>query len=61
MHKFETRIQEIKTAVLTEVARLTWEDQLQNGILDIPEKSFPDRQQTFAAASIRNEPLSAAA
>ena len=41
MHKFETRIQEIKTAVLTEVARLTWEDQLQNGILDIPEKIIP--------------------
>jgi len=36
MHTFETKIQEIKTAVLTEVARLTWEDQLQTGILDIP-------------------------
>jgi len=38
MHTFETKIQEIKTSVLTEVARLTWEDRLQTGILDIPEK-----------------------
>ena len=26
MHTFETKIQELKTSVLTEVARLTWED-----------------------------------
>ena len=38
MHTFETKIQELKTSVLTEVARLTWEDRLQTGILDIPEK-----------------------
>ena len=37
-HTFETKIQEIKTSVLTEVARLAWEDRLQTGILDIPEK-----------------------
>jgi len=37
-HTFETKIQEIKTSVLTEVARLTWEDRLQTGVLDIPEK-----------------------
>ena len=36
MHTFETKIQELKTAVLTEVARLTWEDRLQTGILDVP-------------------------
>ena len=41
MHSFETKIQEIKTSVLTEVARLTWEDRLQTGILDIPEKIIP--------------------
>ena len=40
-HTFETKIQEIKTSVLTEVARLTWEDRLQTGILDIPEKIIP--------------------
>ena len=38
MHTFETKIQELKTSVLTEVARLTWEDRLQTGILDVPEK-----------------------
>ena len=43
MRTFETKIQELKTAVLTEVARLTWEDRLQTGtaILDIPEKIIP--------------------
>lgn len=43
MRTFETKIQELKTAVLTEVARLTWEDRLQTGtaILDIPEKDHP--------------------
>ncbi|MCI8869865.1 MAG: 4Fe-4S binding protein [Lawsonibacter sp.] len=42
-HRFETKIQELKTSVLTEVARLTWEDKLQNttAILDIPEKIIP--------------------
>ena len=33
-HVFETKIQELKTQVLTEVARLAWEDRLQAGILD---------------------------
>ena len=42
MHTFETKIQELKTSVLTEVARLTWEDRLQTGaIMDIPEKIVP--------------------
>lgn len=41
MRTFETKIQELKTSVLTEVARLTWEDHLQTGILDVPEKIVP--------------------
>ena len=43
MHRFETKIQELKTSVLTEVARLTWDDKLQNStaLLDIPEKIIP--------------------
>lgn len=41
MRAFETKIQELKTSVLTEVARLTWEDKTQAGILDIPEKIIP--------------------
>ena len=40
-HVFETKIQELKTQVLTEVARLAWEDRLQTGILDVPEKIIP--------------------
>ena len=41
MHTFETKIQDLKTSVLTEVSRLTWEDRVQSGILDIPEKIIP--------------------
>ena len=41
MRIFETKIQELKTQVLTEVARLAWEDRLQTGILDVPEKIIP--------------------
>ena len=41
MRVFETKIQELKTSVLAEVARLTWEDHLQSGIYDIPEKIIP--------------------
>lgn len=41
MRTFETKIQELKTQVLTEVARLTWEDRLQTGILDVPERIIP--------------------
>ncbi len=38
-HVFETRIQEIKISVLTEVARLTWDDKLgHTNLLDLPEK-----------------------
>ena len=48
MRNFETKIQELKTSVLTEVSRLTWEDRIQTGILDIPEKIIPG-----PAASLR--------
>ena len=41
MRTFETKIQELKTSVLTEVARLTWEDRSQTSVLDIPEKIIP--------------------
>ena len=49
MRTFETKIQELKTQVLTEVARLTWEDRLQTGtaILDIPEKIIPGPTATL--------------
>lgn len=43
MRTFETKIQELKISVLAEVARLTWEQRLENGgaLLDIPEKIIP--------------------
>lgn len=41
MHTFETKIQELKCAVLSEVARLTWEDNTQKGLLDIAERIIP--------------------
>ena len=33
MHTFETKIQELKCAVLSEVARMTWEDEPQKNLL----------------------------
>jgi len=49
LHRFETKIQELKTQVLTEVSRLTWEDKLQNSValLDIPEKIIPGPKATL--------------
>ena len=41
MRKFETTVQELKNEVLKEVAQLTWEDRLAEGILDIPKKVIP--------------------
>ena len=41
MREFETRVQELKDAVLRSVARLAWEDRLTEGVLDIPEAIIP--------------------
>lgn len=41
MRKFETTVQELKNAVLRNVAELAWEDNLAAGILDVPEKIIP--------------------
>lgn len=43
MQKFETKIQELKSSVLSEVAKLTWDERLDStaAILDIPEKIIP--------------------
>ena len=47
MHTFETKIQELKCAVLSEVARLTWEDDIQRGLLDIAERIIPGPTATL--------------
>ena len=41
MRQYETHVQELKNQVLQAVAELAWEDKLQTGILDIPEKIIP--------------------
>ena len=41
MRVFETSVQELKHDVLKSVAQLAWSDDLQSGILDIPEKLIP--------------------
>ena len=38
MKKFDTRVQEIKYRVLKEMAKLAWEDKLNENLLSIPEK-----------------------
>lgn len=49
MHHFETKIQELKTSVLTQVARLAWNDKLETGVslLDIPEQIIPGPNATL--------------
>ncbi|MEG2118765.1 MAG: monomeric [FeFe] hydrogenase [Pseudoflavonifractor sp.] len=47
MRVFETKVQELKNDVLREVANLAWEDKLQTGILDIPEKIVPGPEATM--------------
>ena len=47
MRAYETRVQELKDGVLREVARLAWEDRLQTGVLDIPEKIIPGQEATM--------------
>lgn len=41
MRVFETHVQELKNDVLTAVAREAWRDNLQMGVLDIPEQIIP--------------------
>ncbi|MBO5898809.1 MAG: 4Fe-4S dicluster domain-containing protein [Clostridia bacterium] len=47
MRKFDTKIQVLKHRVLTEVARLAWEDKLLENVLDIPKTIIPGKQPTM--------------
>ena len=47
MHKFDTKVQHLKYKVLREVARLAWNDQLLDNILDIPETIVPGKKATM--------------
>ena len=45
--KFDTKVQYMKYRVLREVARLAWEDQLLENILDIPKTIVPGKTSTM--------------
>ncbi len=47
MIKFETEVQHLKYKVLTEVARLAWEDKLMENLIDIPKRLVPGNQPTM--------------
>lgn len=47
MRKFDTRIQDLKYRVLKETARMAWEGNLLEGILDIPEIIIPGKKPTM--------------
>lgn len=47
MRLFDTNVQELKYEVLKEVAKLAFEDNLQDGILHIPEKIVPGPEATM--------------
>ena len=51
MRKFDTQVQHLKYKVLREVARLAWNDELMEKVLDIPRQIVPVR---CAAACIRS-------
>ncbi len=47
MRKFDTKVQYLKYKVLREVARLAWNDNLLDGILEIPQKIVPGKTSTM--------------
>lgn len=47
MRKFDTRIQYFRYKVLRETAKLAWEDQLLDGLLDIPKTLVPGPKPTM--------------
>lgn len=51
---FDTSVQELKYKVLREVARLAFEDRLEEGMLDIANIIDPDRCPLCAAVFTRN-------
>lgn len=47
MRKFDTKVQHLKYKVLREVARLAWEDRLQEDLFDIPKIIVPGKVPTM--------------
>lgn len=47
MRKFDTKVQHLKYKVLREVARLAWNDELLENLLDIPERIIPGKVPTM--------------
>ena len=47
MAQFDTKVQEIKNKVLTEVAKEAWNGTLMQNLLDIPKRIVPGRVPTM--------------
>lgn len=47
MRTYETKVQELQSLVMREVAKLAWEDKLHSGVLDIPERIIPGPDATM--------------
>lgn len=47
MRKFDTQVQHLKYKVLREVARLAWNDELMEKVLDIPQQIVPGKSPTM--------------
>ena len=47
MRKFDTKVQHLKYKVLREVARLAWNDELMEKVLDIPRQIVPGKSPTM--------------
>lgn len=47
MRKFDTKVQHLKYKVLREVARLAWNDNLLDNVVDIPKRIVPGKEPTM--------------
>lgn len=47
IRKFDTKVQHLKYKVLREVARLAWNDELLDNLLDIPKMIVPGNVPTM--------------
>ena len=47
MRKFDTKVQHLKYKVLREVARLAWDNELLEKLMDIPQKLAPGKEATM--------------
>lgn len=59
MRKFDTRIQDLKYRVLKETARMAWNDNLMEGVLQIPDILVPGKKPTMRCCIYKEKAIAA--